>query len=447
MTIAPSDSTIYRGLLSDEELAPLFSDESELRGLLDVEAALARAEGGLDIIPRDAALRIDSIARRLSPSPSALTVGTAITGVPITALLTELRQAVGDDAQYVHWGATSQDIVDTALVLRLRAACHILESRLARLAIALMGQADRHRRTVMAGRTRFQQAVPTTFGLKVAGWLSMLCRHRDRLREFEGRLFVVQFGGAAGTLAALGPRGMAVTVALARELGLGVPPSPWHTQRDNIAELAGWLSLVSATLGKIARDILLLAQSEIAEVRPSLGGGSSTMPQKTNPISAEVLVTLAQANANHLASMHGAMGQEHERGGSGWMLEWLTLPQMVIATGAGLAQAIALVESLIVDDGRMGKTIEAANGLTMAEAAVFTLCEQMPRSDAEHLVAAACRGVTQGEGHLGEVLKTLTDVALDVAALRDPHNYLGSSEEFINRVLAQAQASFARDDR
>lgn len=445
MSILPSDSEIYRNLLSDGELARLFSDESELRGLLNAEAALARAEGQLDIIPRDAALRIDSAARRLSPSPSSLTAETAIAGVPITALLMELRKAVGDDAQYVHWGATSQDIVDTALVLRLKAACHILAARLARLADVLAKQADRHRRTVMAGRTRFQQAVPTTFGLKAAGWLSMLCRHRDRLREFEGRLFVVQFGGAAGTLAALGPRGMAVTMAFARELGLGVPPAPWHTQRDNVAELAGWLSLVSGTLGKIGRDVLLLAQSEIAEVRPSTGGGSSTMPQKANPIGAEVLVTLAQANATHLAAIHGAIGQEHERGGSGWMLEWLTLPQMVVATGAGLAQAISLMDGLIVDEGRMAENISAANGLLMAEAAVFALSEHMPRPDAEHLVAAACRGVAQGQGHLFDVLKTLTDVPLDRAVLCDPRYYLGSSEDFINRILAQAQASFPLD--
>lgn len=443
MSVSPFDSAIYRQLLSDEELAALFRDEAEIRGLLDVEAALARAQGKLGVIAQQAASRIDVAARALTVAPASLAAGTAASGVPITALLTELRRASGDAAPFVHYGATSQDIVDTALVLRLKVAGSVLMARLTRLAQILAKQADEHRGTVMAGRTRFQQAVPTTYGLKVAGWLAMLCRHAERWHELKKRLFVVQFGGAAGTLAALGTQGLAVSEGLARELGLAVPPSPWQTQRDNLAELASWLSLVSGALGKIGHDVLLLAQSEVAEVRPSAGGASSTMPQKVNPIAAEILVTLAQANAHQVGAMHAALDQEQERGGSGWTLEWLSLPQMVVATGAGLKHAIALIEGLQVDAKRMAATLEATHGLIMAEAATFALAAHMSRGEAERLVGEACRQAAESGAHLAEVLKALANAPIDYDALRDPRSYLGSSGEMVNRVLAQAKATFS----
>ncbi|HEY4134655.1 MAG TPA: 3-carboxy-cis,cis-muconate cycloisomerase [Alphaproteobacteria bacterium] len=442
MSVTPFDSAIYRGLLSDDELARLFSDDAELRGLLDVEAALARAEGQAGVIPRDAAATIDAAARALTVKPADLAGGTTGAGVPVMALVAQLRKAAGEAGPHVHWGATSQDIVDTALVLRLKAACHILQSRLAQLANILAAQAAAHCGTVMAGRTRFQQAVPTTYGLKAAGWLSMLVRHQARLTELQSRLFVVQFGGAAGTLASLGADGVAVAEAFAKELNLAAPASPWHTQRDSVAEFAGWLSLVSGSLGKIGRDVLLMAQSEVGEARPAAGGGSSTMPQKANPIAAEMLVALAQANAGQLATMHAALGQEHERGGSGWTLEWLSLPQMVLATGAGLAHAIVLIDGLVIDAARMRATIEATDGLMLAEAATFALARHMPRPEAERLVSAACKAVAQDRTHLCDVLKTLTDAPLDYAALRDPRNYLGSADAFVERVLAEAKRAF-----
>lgn len=446
MTITPFDSAIYRGLISDAALASLFSDAGEIRGLLEVEAALARAQGTLGLIPKDAAAAIDAAAKGLIVDPGTLAAGTASAGVPITALVAQLRAAAGEAGAYAHWGATSQDIMDTALIRRLKSAITLIEMRLNKLAQILMAQAKDHRRSVMAGRTRFQQAVPTSYGLKAAGWLSGLTRHQTRLRELKARLLAIQLGGAAGTLAAVGTDGARLVEALARELGLVAPALPWHTQRDNLAEFAGWLSLVSGALGKMAGDVLLMAQSEIAELRPAAGGGSSTMPQKANPIAGEVLVTLAAFNAGQLGSMHGALAQEHERGGAAWTLEWLVLPQMVMATGAGLAKAGELMEGLMIDAARMRANVEATNGLMMAEAATFALAKHMPRGEAEKLVGEACKLVTPTR-HLADALAGLTkapfDAPLDLGALRDPASYLGAADAFIDRALAEAATVFS----
>jgi 3-carboxy-cis,cis-muconate cycloisomerase len=441
MSISPFDSAIYCGLLSDDELAHLFSDAAEIRSLLTVEAALARAQGKLGVIPKDAAARIADAAHGLTVAPEALAAGTAAAGVPITALIGLLRKAAGDAGAYAHYGATSQDIVDTALIHRLLSAAAVIETRLAKLAHIFMAQAKEHQRSVMAGRTRFQQAVPTTYGLKAAGWLSGLCRHQARLRELKPRLFVVQLGGAVGTLASLGAKGPEVVRAFAGELGLAAPVMPWHAQRDALAEFAGWLSLVSGTLGKIGGDILLLAQSEVAEARPAAGGGSSTMPQKANPIAAEVLVTLARFNAGQIATMHGAIAQEHERGGAGWMLEWLILPQMTVAAGAGLARATDLMSCLVIDAARMRANVEATNGLMMAEAATFGLAAHMPRGEAERLVGEACKATAPGR-HLADALRAVTDAPFDAEALRDPTSYLGAADAFIDSALAEAAETF-----
>lgn len=445
MTVSLFDSAIYRDLLSDHDTATLFGDAAELRALLDTEAALARAQAAVGVIPTHAAAAITKAAHALTIDPDSLRSGTALAGVPIPALLTALRTASGEFASYVHWGVTSQDIVDTALILRLKTASDILEQRLSRLARLLVKQADEHRLTVMAGRTRFQQAVPITYGLKAAGWLSALCRHRVRLTQLRERAFVAQLGGAAGTLAALGSDGADVRTAFARELGLATCPIPWHTQRDGITEFAGWLSLVSATLGKIGGDLLLLAQSEVGEVRLAAGGGSSAMPQKANPVAAEILVALARANAGYLSTMHGAMLQEHERSGSGWTVEWLTLPQMVVAAGAGLARACDLMQGLYVDRARMRSAVDATRGLIMAEAACIALSATMPRMEAEKLVAQACTEVSAGKKHLADELSALVTPPFDAEALRDPTTYLGASETFIDAVLAEAASVFPAD--
>ena len=443
MTVSPLDSELFGGLLSDGEVAALFSDAAQLSAMLRVEAALARVQGRLGVIPSAAAERISEVAESFVPDPASLAAATAEAGIPVPALVAALREAIGDPAaHHVHWGATSQDIIDTGLVLRLRTALEGLEQRLTTLAQALAALADQHRRTLMVARTRGQQAVPTSFGLKAAVWLAPLPRSRERLVQLRPRLLLLSFGGAAGTLAALGDRGPAVAEALAQELGLGLPPLPWHVQRDGLAELAGWLSLVTGCLGKLGQDVLLLAQSEVGELREGGApgrGGSSTMPNKANPVGSEVLVTAARLNTALLAAMHQALPQEQERGGPGWQLEWLTLPQMLTMTGCALRHAQALIENLEVDPDRMRRNLEASNGLVLAEAATFALAEHLPRPEAQTTVKAACAETKAKGRHLIDLLAEKTDAPVDWVKLRDPANYLGAVETFIDRVLAEAK--------
>jgi 3-carboxy-cis,cis-muconate cycloisomerase len=370
-----------------------------------------------------------------------LQAGLEKSGVPVIELVRQLRAHVGQDAaDYVHWGATTQDIMDTARVLQIRVVLAQMEPTLEAVIANLARLADQHRHTLMAGRTHSQQALPITFGLKVANWLAPLLRHRERLSEMKPRLLVVQFGGAAGTLAALGEKGTAVQSALAQELNLNIPPIPWHTQRDTVAELANWLSLVSGSLAKMAQDIILLAQSEVAEVREtadSSRGGSSTMPQKHNPIISELIIAAARTNASLLSAMHQAQIQEHERATHGWQMEWLTLPQMVGLTAVALNKARFLSQNLVVDEARMRQNVAASNGLMLAEAITFALAPAfMSRAEAKRLVQAACQVVLQENRHLVDVVREKTAVPLDWQTLRDEAAYLGAADEFINNVLA-----------
>jgi 3-carboxy-cis,cis-muconate cycloisomerase len=441
MTFSPSDSKIYAPLFSEPQIARIFSDEQFVRYLLDVEAALASGQGQLGVIPAEAAAAIVAGAAALSVDFALLQTGTEKAGLPIIELIRQLREVVGEEAaSYVHWGATTQDIMDTALVLQIRAALAVLEQSLFMVSKNLAGLAEQHRHTLMAGRTHSQQALPLPFGLKVAGWLAPLLRHRQRLTELKARLLVVQFGGAAGTLASLGEAGTAVQEALAQELKLAVSLLPWHTQRDNLAELAGWLSLVSGSLAKMAQDIILLAQSEVGEVRESadLGrGGSSTMPQKSNPIVSELIIAAARTNASLLSAMHQALVQEHERATHGWQVEWLTLPQMFGLTAAALSKDQFLSENLAVDEARMRENVAASNGLMLAEAVSFALAEYMSRAEAKKIVSEAVPIVLKEKRHLVDVIREKTEAPLDWAALRDETAYFGDSDIFITRVLAE----------
>jgi 3-carboxy-cis,cis-muconate cycloisomerase len=293
----------------------------------------------------------------------------------------------------------------------------------------------------MAGRTHSQQALPIPFGLKVAGWLAPLLRHRRRLAEIKGRLLAVQFGGAAGTLASLDEWGVKVQEALALELQLAVLPMPWHTQRDNLAEAAGWLSLVSGSLAKMGQDIILLAQTEVGEVRESSDparGGSSTMPQKSNPIISELIVAAARTNASLLASMHQALVQEHERATHGWQVEWLTLPQMFALTSAALRKALFLSENLVVDEARMSQNVSSSNGLMLGERLTFALSQSMSRVEAKKLVAEASRLALEQDRHLIDVVREKSNAPLDWQALRDESTYFGSAQTFIERVVREA---------
>ena len=445
--VSPLDSGIFGPLFTDDEISSLLSDDAFVRTMVQVEVALARAEARAGVIPEKAAAQISKvIAEKIDAAT--LAKGTVRSGFPIIALVQEARKQVGTDAApFVHWGATTQDIMDTACVLQLRAVAKILKARLGEIARHLSQLADSHRNTVLAGRTHGQHALPITFGLKVASWIAPLVRHVERLVEILPRLLVVQFGGAAGTLAALGDKGLRVTDELARELNLGVPAMPWHAQRDSFVEFAGWLSLVTGSLGKMAEDIILLAQTEVGEVGESAEagrGGSSTMPQKSNPITSELILAAARANASLLSAMHHAQIQEHERATHGWQMEWLTLPQMVLLTGGALRHSLYLAKNLQVDAAAMRTNIARAHDVILAEAAAFALANAMPRPAAEELVKKACAIALSENKPLIEVVKKLANASLkksdvDWQALADPKNYLGESEKSINRVLQQGK--------
>jgi 3-carboxy-cis,cis-muconate cycloisomerase len=441
-------TAIFGALLADAEAASILGDAAQARAMVRVERALAESEGRLGVIDREAAAAIVSALAGFEPDLADLARGTAEAGVPVPALVAQLRRAVGGEAAgFVHWGATSQDIVDTALVLQLREALALLEARLADLIDALAGLADTHRGLATVARTRFQQAVPTTFGLKAASWLAPLPRHRQRLAELKPRLLVVQFGGAAGNLSALGSRGVEVMEALACEVGLGCPAMPWHSQRDTLAELASWLALLTGSLGKLGLDVLLLAQNEVGEVREAQGGGSSTMPQKSNPVRAEALVALARRNATLVGGMHDAMLHALERDGAAWQLEWALLPEMVEATAAALAHARELARTLVVDAGRMRAVLDAARGLPLAEAVSFALAPHLPRAEAQALVKQASREAAASGKDLIEVVAARTGAPIDWPKLHEEAERPACADALIDRVLDQAAGPPRRGER
>ncbi len=446
MNDSAMNSPLFSSLFSVPEVAEQFSDRQFTRSMLDVEASLAAVQGQLGVIPAEAAEQIVSGAATLAVDFEQMRIQIEKAGVPVIELVRQLRTHVGGDAaNYVHWGATTQDIMDTACVLQIRAALTIMEVSLSDVVQNLARLADEHRHTLMAGRTHSQQALPIPFGLKAAGWLAPLLRDQQRLHELKPRLLTVQFGGAAGTLAALGDRGTAVQSALAAKLNLNTPLIPWHTQRDRLVELANWLSLVTGSLAKMAQDIILMAQSEVGEVRETSDasrGGSSTMPQKSNPIISELIITAARTNASLLANMHQAMIQEHERATHGWQMEWLTLPQMMNLTAVSLNKARFLSENIVINKEQMRNNVTASNGLMLAEALTFALSPAyMNRSAAKQLVRDACQTALAENKHLVDVVQTQIDVPLDWAALRNEANYFGSADLFIDNVLAHIPES------
>ncbi len=435
MTASVFDSLIFGGLFADDTVAAQFEDRERIRSMLRVEAALAIAEARAGLIPAEAAQRIDAAARTLEPDPASLAAATAGDGVPVTALIDQLREAVGGGAaDFVHWGATSQDIMDTSLILGLREITVILDQRLADLVDRLLTLARRHAETPMLGRTRSQGAVPTSFGLKAAGWAAPLQRHRARLAELKPRVLAVQLGGAAGTRSVLGEHGIRVVRELARELSLACPVLPWHTHRDGLAELAGWLSLVTGSLAKLGQDIILLTQTGISEVRVG-GGGSSTMPRKNNPVGAELLVALGRHNAVLLGEMHQAMIHGHERDGAAWNSEWLALPQMAVGAGTAIARATVLIDGLTVDAQRMSDNLSALNGLACAEAALFALARHMPRREARELVNTAVERTGADGGHLLDQLAALTDADVDWEALKSPSTQIATAVSMLEQFL------------
>jgi 3-carboxy-cis,cis-muconate cycloisomerase len=435
-------------LFTTDAMRAVFSDRARVQRMLDFEAALARAEAAVGVIPVASAASIVRCCSADDYDFAALRTAARNAGnlaIPLVAALTAQVAKVDSDARgFVHWGATSQDAIDTGLILQLRDALDLIDADLGRLAGALEAQVRKHRATPLVGRTWLQQALPVTLGLKLAGTLSAIGRHRRRIASLRPRIALVEFGGAAGTLASLGTRGIAVEQALAADLGLGVADIPWHTHRDNICETATTLGLVTATLGKLARDLSLLAQTEVAEVfEPAAPGrgGSSTMPHKRNPVGAAIALAAAVQTPGLVATMLGAAVQEHERGLGDWPAEWDTLPQIAMLTAGALDAMAGVVHGLDVDAPRMRANLEITQGQILAEAVQMALAPTLGRDVAHSLVAAVCKRALADRRHLRNVLLDEAKVraVLDEAALKrlfEPLSYLGSADAFIERVLS-----------
>lgn len=439
LTISPFDSELYHSLLSDPEASCYLGDDAQIRAMLKVEAELALAQADCGLIPENAARAIAQMATDIDLPASALVAETGNAGVPVPALVKELKKNLPIEyARWVHFGATSQDIIDTALVLNCRELLNLYEVRLQHVIQQLHKLAITHRNTLIAGRTRTQQAVPMSFGLKVANWLAPLLRQQERLEELKPRFLKLQLAGAVGTLSAMQEQATAVSEKLAKRLNLTVGYN-WHTQRDSVVELANWLGLTTGLLGKMGQDWLLLGQSEVGELTFTNGGGSSTMPQKCNPVSAELLVTLARYNAGQLGQMHQAMLHEHERSGSAWTLEWLVLPTLLMATAVALRHSNDALTHIQVNTHNMLTNLELYNGVIYAEAATFALAENMPRDEASELVKTACTKALNGKKHLLELIHEQCGIKLNLADLQKHLLTGGATQPWLDSILHAAE--------
>jgi 3-carboxy-cis,cis-muconate cycloisomerase len=451
MTVNPADSAITGDLFGTQSMRALFADRARLQFMLDVEAALARVQARLGIIPAAAAEAISAAASVDRLKLEAIGKSTRLVGYPVVALVKALGGAAGENAsRHVHWGATTQDILDTALVLQIKRGLDEIESAIERIGLALAARAAAHRDDVMAGRTHLQHALPITFGYKCAIWLAPLIDHTARLAEVRRRALRVQFGGAVGTLASLGANGRAVTVGLAQELGLAAPEAPWHAQRDGLAEIACLLGLICGSLAKFATDIVLLMQTEVAEVfepHATGRGGSSAMPQKRNPIASEYVLACARGVHALVPLMLSAMAQDHERATGPWQSEQLALPQIFVLTSGALAQAETIAAGMTVDARRMRANLDASGGLILAEAVMMALAERVGRAKAHDAVEQACAQAVATRRSLLDVLAA--DAAVTkyfdrdrLASLLDPARYVGEAPAIVDRIVARARAMF-----
>ena len=429
-------SSYLSSVFTDDKVADILSDRFMVRAMLIIEGSLADAQGQLGIIPAEAAARISLTARQLPLDPSVLGGGMIRDGVPIPALIDILREALPPEAApFVHYGATSQDIMDTATVLQHRAIITLIEERLKTLIDRLADLASQHQDSLMLARTHGQAAAPTTFGYKCVLWRDGLTRQQQRLSELKQRCLALQFGGAAGTQAAYGEQAQALGDKLAELLKLKNPLLPWHASRDRFVELGSWMATTTGALAKIAQDILLLSQSEVAEVAEGTGGSSSSMPQKSNPMLSEAIVALARHTATQMSGLHQAMIADHERATHAWQLEWMTLPEIIQAAGASLRLADRLVATLRVDPARMAQNLAEQQGFVLAEAASMALAQHMALPEAQKLVKEAVKAARSSGKGLFDVLKSMTDAPLDWDQLADPANALGQAQTLTKRAL------------
>jgi 3-carboxy-cis,cis-muconate cycloisomerase len=439
------DSAVFRDVFSTEPMRRVFSDTNRVQKYLDFEAALARAQARLGIIPREAAEEVVHHCDAGKMDFVKLKSATERIGYPVLPVVQQLVALCRDGlGEWCHWGATTQDVTDTATVLQIHEALTLVEADIGAISDALAGLARKYRDTPMAGRSNLQQAVPITFGYKMATVLAAFERHKERLRELRARVLVGEFGGAAGTLASLGGRGLEVQAELMKELNLGVPAIAWHTVRDTIAETGCFLGLVAGTCGKIAFDVKLLMQTEVEEAFEPFyegRGSSSTMPQKRNPISSVYITALNSVVRQQVAALLDAMVEDHERATGPWEIEWIVLPEIFCMTAGALAQTLFVLAGLQIDEKKMRANLDLTRGLIVSEAVMMGLGPYLGRQYAHDLVYDICRKVVATGRPLLELLAENEEITkhLDRAALArlcDPANYLGEAGAMVDRVLA-----------
>ncbi len=447
------NSLIFRDIFSTPEMRQVFSDEARTGYYLEIEAALARAQGKLGIIPEDAMHEIVSKCRIENIDLARLKQQTERIGYPILGVVQQIVGLCKDGlGEWCHWGATTQDITDTAAILQIRAALDLVEKDMEAIAGSLADLSRKYRDTPMAGRSNLQQAVPLTFGFKMAALLAAMQRHRERLAQMRPRILVGEFGGAVGNLASLGTRGLEVQAALCRELGLGQPEIAWHTVRDRIGEVGCFLGLLTGTLGKISMDVKLLMQTEVAEVYEPFHegrGSSSTMPQKRNPIASLYIHSTAALVRQHVAALLEAAVADHERSTGPWEIEWISLPEIFLLSSGALAQTKLLVAGLEVDAARMRANLDLTLGMIVSEAVMMGLGPHLGRQRAHDLVYDICRKVAATGTPLVELLAQDPDISSHLTRpqleqMCDPAKYLGLSGEMVDRVLALESGKSAR---
>ncbi|WP_044901174.1 3-carboxy-cis,cis-muconate cycloisomerase [Pseudomonas sp. CFII64] len=443
---------LFDAYFTQPAMREVFSDHGRVQGMLDFEAALARAEASIGLIPAEVVADIEAACRAELFDFDELAIAVVNAGnsaIPLVKALGKQIAARNRVAErYVHMGATSQDAMDSGLILQLRQAVQLLEIDLGNLADSLAQQARRYALTPLAGRTWLQQATPVTLGMKIAGWLGAVTRHRQRLMDIKPRLLSLQFGGASGTLAALGDQGFAVAEALARDLQLTLPEQPWHTHRDRLVEFASLLGMIAGSLGKVGRDISLLMQTEVGELfEPAAAGkgGSSTMPHKRNPVGAAVMIGASVRAPGLVATMFAAMAQEHERSLGLWHAEWETLPDLCCLVSGSLQQALQVIPELEVDTARMLENLDSTKGLVLAEAVSIALAKRLGRDAAHHLIEQCCRSAVEQGSHLRQVLGQHPQVSAELSTaeldqLLDPANYLGQAGRWVERAMAEHEA-------
>jgi len=450
MTLGMLSSTVFGDMFGTAAMRAAFGELGFIARCAEVEAALARAQARLGIVPSEAATAISAAVAALAANPDTLDLArlrreTETVGYPILPLVRQLAECAGAAGRWLHWGATTQDIMDTAAVLQIRDGLQLIETDLAAVRLHLAGLARRYRDTPMAGRTHLQHALPITFGFKAAVWLAAFDRHAARLNELKPRALTVQFGGAAGTLASLGEGAAALgsRTELARELGLAEPAITWHVARDGIAETVQFLALLGGSLAKIAFDVMLMSATEFGEAaEPFVAGrgSSSTMPQKRNPISCELILAAAKVLRQHAGLALDAMVSDFERATGPWHVEWIALPESFGYAAGALHQSEFMLGGLIVDPVRMATNLGMTHGLIVAEAVMMGLAPLTGRTEAHDLVYDACRLAIESDRPLCDVLLETPAVAgpLGEAALRaltDPANYLGAAQAMVDRVL------------